>query len=60
MNIAMKSAKHSKTGIATDQIRERHKSRGSANSTSNSGSTTSTPSVSPAHHVIQFDGRSPD
>src|SRR5215471_15024273 len=35
-------------------------SRGSAASTNSSGRATSTPSVSPAHHVVQFDGKSPE
>jgi hypothetical protein len=56
----MKSPKHSSIGTATGPIRDRHKSRGAAKSISNSGSTTRTPSVSPAHHVIQLIDRSPD
>src|SRR5262249_60421949 len=56
----MNSPKHSSIGTATDQTRARHKFRGSAAKTNNSGSATSTPSVSPIHHVVQFDGRSPD
>src|SRR5690242_8727735 len=60
MKIATNSPKHSSMGTATDHARERHNTRGSAASTNSNGSATSTPSVSPAHHVIQLLGRSPD
>src|SRR5215472_2950619 len=56
----MNSPKHSSIGTATDQTRALHKFRGSAAKTNKSGSATITPSVSPIHHVVQFDGRSPD
>src|SRR5215467_4616970 len=59
MKIATNSPKQSNIGTATDQIRERHKFRGSAAKTNKSGIARTTPSVSPAHHVVQFDGNSP-
>src|SRR5262245_66582686 len=58
MKIVTKRARQRTIGRATKRIRDRHSGCGSPIRTSISGNATSTPSVSPTHHVTQFPVRS--